>query len=458
MQMNVVDGIPSMTYPECIGLLTALGHELRGMKFDLDGIRATLNALGNPQRAYPTVIVAGTNGKGSTCAMLASILDSAGYRTGLYTSPHLVRVNERIRVSRQDISDEAFAAVFSRVWQTVEDQVRLGILRQRLSFFETLTATAFLYFAQLSVEIAVLEVGMGGRLDATNVTEPRVAIITNVDLDHEEFLGHTRALIAGEKCGVIRPGRPVISGCEYPEARDVIRERCQQAGAELFDLEDVAFAHNVRDREGQFVFDLTLRDEFFRDVAPALAGRFQLRNAIAAVAAAWRLRRQALRISDHAISAGLRNVRWPGRLQAVHSHPLVLLDGGHNPAGARALESFIREHFSARRLRLVYASMRDKSIEEISAVLFPLAAEVYLTQTSVVRSASPQEIAKRVSFDRGRMVIEPDPARALERAYEASNDEDVVLVAGSLYLVGAVQQAISEGTLSLQPSSVSRTF
>ena len=445
-----------MTYTECVALLTALGHELRGMKFDLDGVCSALDALGHPERAYPTVIVAGTNGKGSTCSMLASILDSAGYRTGLYTSPHLVRVNERISVSGHEISDEAFAAAFSEAWQSVEERIRQGALGRRLSFFEVLTAVAFLHFARMRVDVAVLEVGLGGRLDATNVTEPRVAIITNVDLDHQEFLGNTRALIAREKAGVIRHGRPAISGCEYPEARETVRQYCREVGAEFLDLQEFAHAANLRDFDGWFVFDLKLDGDTFKDLAPALAGKFQVWNAMAAVAGAWRLRREGFSVPNTAISAGLRNVRWPGRLQAIYARPLVLLDGAHNPAGARELAGFVREHFQGKPLRLVYASMRDKSIEEISAALFPLAAEVYLTRTDVMRSASPEEAAERAIFSAGRLIIEPDPVRALERACGASNDDDVVLVAGSLYLVGAVQQAIQEGKFSLEPSGASR--
>jgi dihydrofolate synthase/folylpolyglutamate synthase len=442
-----------MTYADCVHLLSALGHELRGMKFDLDGIRQALQALGNPERAYPTAIVAGTNGKGSTCAMLASILECAGYRTGLYTSPHLVRVNERIRVSDCDIPDEAFAAAFTEVWQVVEAQVRRGSLGRRLSFFELLTATAFLYFSRAGVDFVVLEVGMGGRLDATNVTEPRVAVITNVDLDHEEILGRTRGLIAREKAGVIRPGTPVISGCEDPDAREVIRERCRELGAELLDLRGFALTSRLGNQDGEFVFDLRLNGDAFRDLVSSLPGRFQVRNAAAAVAVAWALRRQGYTISDDAIYSGLRAVRWPGRLEAIHHQPLILLDGAHNPAAARELAGFVRECLRGKRVRLVYASMRDKSIEEISAALFPLAAEVYVTRTAVARSASPEEILDRASFRAGPMIIEPDPADAVRRACEASNDDDVVLVAGSLYLVGAVQQAHLEGKLTVCESS-----
>jgi dihydrofolate synthase / folylpolyglutamate synthase len=274
-----------MTYADCLALLAASGHELRGMKLGLDNFQLALNALGNPERSYPTAIIAGTNGKGSTCAMLASILNCAGQRTGLYTSPHLVQVNERICVSGHPISDEAFAAAFTDVWDTVERQLHCALLGRRLSYFELLTATAFLHFARSQVDFAVLEVGIGGRLDATNVTEPRVAIITNVDFDHEEILGGTLALIAREKAGVIRPGRPVISGCEHPEAREVTCERCRELGAELLDLDQYATTSRLRNRDGRFVFDLTIGGTTLSNLEPALAGRFQIRNAVAAVTA-----------------------------------------------------------------------------------------------------------------------------------------------------------------------------
>lgn len=439
----------SMTYAECIAALSASGSELRGMKFDLDGIRQTLKGLGNPERAYPAAIVAGTNGKGSTCAMLASIFECAGYRTGLYTSPHLVRVNERIKVSRRDVSDEEFATAFTQVWDAVEAQIRRGSLGRRLSFFELLTAAAFQHFAKARIDFAVLEVGMGGRLDATNVTEPRVAVVTNIELDHEEILGNTRALIAREKAGVIKPGTRVISGCEDTEAREVIRERCKERRAKLLELDEVPLAVRGPNPDGRFIFDLELEGDRFQNLAPALAGRFQVRNAAAAVAAAWTLRQQGFDLSNEAISAGLRAVEWPGRLDAVQHRPLILVDGAHNPAAARELAGFVREQLSGKQVRLVYASMRDKAIEEISAALFPLATELYLTATSVSRSASPQEILERSRFHPRIITVEQDPVKAVERACEASSDDDVVLVSGSLYLVGAVQQARFEGKLAV---------
>jgi dihydrofolate synthase / folylpolyglutamate synthase len=440
-----------MNYAECMNKLMEMGHELRSMKFDVAAIRRVLDALGRPERAYPSAIVAGTNGKGSTCAMLAAILDRAGYRTGLYTSPHLVRVNERICVAGHEISDSEFASVFTETWQAGQEVADRESPVRPLSFFELLTATAFLHFAREQVDFAVLEVGMGGRLDATNVTEPRVAVITNVDLDHEEFLGRTHAAIAREKAGIIKPGRPVISGCRHPAARQVIRDRANETGAELLELSDFAnITHLDRGADGCFTFDLALNGHSFPSLTSGLAGKFQVANAVAAAAAAWTLRQEGMVISDEAIRRGLGQVRWPGRLQVIHHEPLVLLDGAHNPAAAREVADFIREQFPKRKLRLVYGSMRDKSIEEIASLLFPLAEEVYLTKTSVARAASPEEIIERAGRQAFRAFTDPDPAAALERAVQASSESDVVLAAGSLYLVGAIEQARRDGRLALE--------
>ncbi|MGH9470095.1 MAG: bifunctional folylpolyglutamate synthase/dihydrofolate synthase [Terriglobia bacterium] len=438
-----------MTYAECIDFLQQLGHELRGVKFDLAVIQALLEALGNPHLRYPSIIVAGTNGKGSACAMIASILERAGYRTGLYTSPHLVRVNERIRLNGRDISDGDFAAALSEVRERAE--YLRSALPQRPSFFEYLTAAAFLSFARDDVQFAVLEVGMGGRLDATNVTEPRVAIITNVELDHQEFLGNTVAAIAREKAGVIKPNRPVISGAERPEAAEVIRGRCLELSAELLELPRDATACNVRNQGGWFSFDLTLKGRSITGLAPALAGRFQVQNAMAAVAAALELRERGFSIPLQAIRQGLRRARWPGRLDVIARRPMTVLDGAHNPAAALELAAFAREQFRGRRVRLVYASMRDKAIEEISAILFPIASEVYVTQVATARAATPEEILRRAGPQRGRIMIEPDAERALNAALEASSREDVVLAAGSLFLVGAALEARGAGRLGVKP-------
>jgi dihydrofolate synthase/folylpolyglutamate synthase len=442
-----------MNYHQCLSYLADLGHELRGQKFGLEAITAILESLGHPHLRYPTAIVAGTNGKGSTSTILASILTQAGYRTGLYTSPHLIRVNERIQVQGEEISDEDFARSFSEVCEAVDRLLEQQALGFRPSFFEFLTATAFLHFARAGAEFVVLEVGMGGRLDATNITEPRVAIITNIELDHEEFLGSTHAAIAAEKCGVIKPGRPVVSACAHPEAVEVIRRRCAERGAPLVETQGFSRLANLSHQGGRYAFDLSLNGDRFSNLASPLPGRFQVENAVAAVTAAWQLRQEGFQISHAAVVEGLRRASWPGRLEIIHNHPLVLLDGAHNPAGAREVAAYAREHLASRRLRLVYASMRDKAIGEISQILFPLAEEVYLTRPEQPRAASPEEILAAARYQPPRLLIEPDPARALERAWHASLPDDAVLAAGSLFLVGAIKKALWAGRLQLKDAA-----
>jgi len=438
-----------MDYSECLNYLAALGHELRGVRFGLEAITTILSSLGHPHRQYPTAIVAGTNGKGSTSAILASILEHAGYRAGLYTSPHLVRVNERIQINGREILDKDFAQSFSEIQQTVDRLLEQKALEFRPSFFEFLTATAFLHFARAPVDFAVLEVGMGGRLDATNITEPRVAVITNIDLDHQEFLGTTHAAIAWEKAGVIKPGRPVVSACAHPEAAEVIRRRCAELEAPLVETATLSRLANLRHREGRYEFDFALDGDYFSNLILPLLGRFQVENAVAAVTAAWQLRQEGMKITHAAILEGLRHASWPGRLELIHDRPLVLLDGAHNPAGAREIAAFVQEHLAGRRLRLVFASMRDKAIGEISEILFPLAEEVYLTRPEQPRAASPEEILAAARCWTPQIVLEAEPARAFARAYQASAPEDVVLAAGSLFLVGAITKALREGKLAM---------
>lgn len=435
----------AIPFEECLRILWDRGHELHGRKFDLDAICVILAALGYPERRYPTAIVAGTNGKGSTCAMLAAILESAGYRTGLYSSPHLIRVNERIRISGQEISDDDFAAAFTAVHYEVEKLMESAVFPHRPSFFEYLTAVAFQHFARAGVDFAVLEVGMGGRLDATNVTDASVAVITNVDLDHQEFLGNTLAFIAREKAGVIKPGRPVVSGCEHPEVREVIRQKCRDVGVELIETGGLGSAGNLFHLDGCYGFDLKMECLDLPGIFIQMPGMFQVKNAATAAAAAWQLARAGFGITPEAIRHGLRAAAWPGRLEVIRRRPLILLDGAHNPAAAHAIAEFVRRHLKGRTLRLVYASMRDKAIGEISSLLFPLAQAVYLTRPGLDRAAAPEAILETAAAVPPQTFIEHDPVRALEQAASRSLPEDVVLVAGSLFLVGAVKQAILEG-------------
>jgi dihydrofolate synthase/folylpolyglutamate synthase len=438
-----------MNYSECLTFLAQLGHELRGVTFDLEAITKILAGLGDPHRRYRTAIVAGTNGKGSTAAVLASILQRAGYRTGLYTSPHLIRVNERIAVNAAEVPDEDFARAFTLVAQTVDRLLEENRLEHRPSFFEYLTATAFQHFATAQVDFAVLEVGMGGRLDATNVTDPSVAVITNIDLDHQEFLGTTRAAIAGEKAAVIRPHRPVVSTNSPGEAAEVIRRRCAELGAPLIETASFTRLDKLRSVDGRYTFDLSVNGDFFHDLTSPLLGRFQVENVVAAVCAAQQLSQEGLKIPRPAFHVGVREAAWPGRLEVVARQPLVLLDGAHNPGGAREVAGFVKNHLQGRPLRLVYASMRDKAMGEISGILFPLAEEIYLTRPKQARAAAPEEILAAAGQRAERTVIEPDPARALELAVRASPPEGMVLACGSLFLVGAIKEAIATGRIEL---------
>jgi dihydrofolate synthase / folylpolyglutamate synthase len=449
---------PAIPFDECLRILWEQGHEVHGRKFDLDAIRAILAALGNPERRYATAIVAGTNGKGSTSAMLAAIMERAGYRTGLYTSPHLIRVHERIRINGRELRDDEFAAAFTAVHRAVEKLIEAQVLPHRPSFFEYLTAVAFQHFANAAVDFAVLEVGMGGRLDATNVTDASVAVITNVDLDHQEFLGNTRAAIAAEKAGVIKPGRIVVSGCEDPEVREVIQQKCREAGVELIETGGMAAARNLFYVDGRYGFDLQLDGASLAGITLQMAGSFQVKNAIMAATAAEQLRRAGFHISPDAIRKGLQAASWPGRLEIIRQRPLILLDGAHNPAAAHEVAEFIRGHFKSQKLRLVYASMRDKAIGEITSILFPLADAVYLTRPGLDRAASPEAILESAQAAPHETVIEPDPPRALERAVEASLPDDVILVAGSLFLVGAIKQAVADGRLVPENLAPPRVF
>ncbi len=436
-----------MNYNQSLNELLSLGHELRGVKFDLEAIGKIAQALGNPHLQYPSALIAGTNGKGSTASFLANILEQAGYHAGLYTSPHLVRPNERIRVSGRDMDDDDFAASYTAVRKSVDNLIARGELSHPPSFFETLTAMAFLYFSISKVDFAVLEVGMGGRLDATNVVEARVSIITNVSFDHMDYLGHTLAAIAGEKAGIIKAGVPVVSGVKEPEAAAVIRRRAAELHAPLVEILESARALEPVSHDGHYTFQILAGSEGLLTIDLPLAGKFQIPNASAAILAASELHRQGFAISGKNMFDGIRNTSWPGRLEPILQRPLVLLDGAHNPDAARFIAQFVREELRGRAVKLVYASMRDKAIGEIGALLFPLADEVWITQTNQARSASPEEILAVTGSGAGRFHAEPDPARAVNEAIEAATVDEVILVTGSLFLVGAVRAAWIQGMI-----------
>jgi dihydrofolate synthase / folylpolyglutamate synthase len=432
-----------MTYAESVRALMALGRELaspqqaRVQKFGLGNITALAEALGNPHRKIPCVHIAGTNGKGSTAAMLESVFRAARLCTGLFTSPHLERINERIRVYGDDISDGEFAAVWSRLRTSIESLLAAGKLAAHPTFFECITALAFLAFTENELDLAVYEVGLGGRLDATNIVVPEIAVITSIDFDHESFLGHSIAEIAREKAGIIKPGAWVVSSAERPEARAVITQRAREMNARLVEM-DAVWKVEETSATGGCYRAVATSEELKTQLAlePPLAGRFQIRNALTAATAALLLAEHGFPITTETIECGIRAVRWPGRLERLCERPAVYLDGTHNPGGARELLRFWQENFAGRRIFLVYGAMRDKAVDEIAGLLFPSADFVFLTEPQQPRAISAPLLAEMTAHLARDWVVVRDPTQALERAIAMASPEDAVFATGSLYLVG----------------------
>jgi dihydrofolate synthase/folylpolyglutamate synthase len=438
----------------------ALGHELAqtpSHKFDLAHMRVLLRALDHPERRFPSVLIAGTNGKGSTAATLASILRASGLKIGLYTSPHLVRINERMRVNGKEIGDDDFAALHANVDQVAERLVEQGELPWHPSFFEMMTAIAFEHFAREKVNLAVLEVGMGGRLDATNVVEPRVSVITDISLDHQMFLGNTVGEIAREKVGIIRPGGVVVTLPQQPEANDVIGNTILDLGARAVNA--VPYVPPVSPGSTQYLVPRTEESKpgfVYRYplqvleaqilVETPLVGRHQLRNVALAVATAVELHQQGFGgITAKSIEGGIRDTNWPGRFQVIAARPgwpEVVIDVAHNPAGAWALRSALSERYEDRPLIFVFGAMRDKAISEMAEILFPLAERVIATRPENPRAASPEEIQQAAARTGVEVEAVEDVDNAVERARALAKAGTVVVVTGSIYLVGEVMRSV----------------
>jgi len=441
----------------------ALGHELAqapSHKFDLEHMRVLLAALGHPEKRFPAVLIAGTNGKGSTAATLAAILEASGLKTGLYTSPHLVRINERIRLNGHAIGDDDFAMLHDVVDRTAERLVAEGDLPWHPSFFEMLTAMAFEYFANSRPDMVVLEVGMGGRLDATNVVEPRLSIITDVSLDHQKYLGETIAEIAREKAGIIRQGGVVVTLPQLAEANDVIGNAILDAGARAVNavpyvppispgsassLSATEKPTGIRNRYPLEVMGRRIM------VESPLVGRHQLRNLALAIAAAEELHKQGMaQITPETIAQGIRQTRWPGRFQVIPAeggNPEYVLDVAHNPAGAWALRSTLSAYDDSetgREITMIFGAMRDKAIREIGEILFPIASRVILTSANNPRAATAEEIreaAARVAAGTDLQEAE-DVAAALAKAKKLAGSNALVVITGSIYIVGEAMRIL----------------
>jgi dihydrofolate synthase/folylpolyglutamate synthase len=433
-----------MNYEAAVRYLLSLGRELAAptqaaaAKFDLENITVLAERLGHPERAYPSAHIAGTNGKGSTAAFLESILRYAGLRTGLNTSPHLEKINERIRINGEEIGDEAFAEILSRIHLLIEQLLAAGDLRAHPTYFECVTAMAFEYFARAHVDFGVFEVGLGGRLDATNILWPLVTIITRIDFDHENFLGHSLKEIAAEKAGILKPRVPVVLAEQRPEVREVILARANGLGCPVIESAQI-FRVDRESMQAGRVRAIEADSGKIFEIAPSLLGRFQLQNALNAVAAARLLQNRGLQIPDDAITQGIANTVWPGRLEKLQSHPDVYLDGAHNPSAARELAQFLEQNFSGRKVWLVYAALRDKAVDEVAGFLFPRAAEVIFTAPRTPRAVSAAQLAEIGGHHAQRFSVIPDAERAFEYALAEAAPEGAIFITGSLYLVGQLR-------------------
>ena len=448
-----------VTYESAVQDLLALGHELTSSrKFDLAHMRRLAEALGNPQRRLQSVLIAGTNGKGSTAATLASIVQAAGYRTGLYTSPHLLRVNERMQINQESISDAEFAVIYERVDAAARELVERGELPWHPSFFEMLTAMAFEYFASAGVELAVLEVGMGGRLDATNIADPCISVITDIDFDHQKFLGNTLPEIAREKAGILRPKGTVVLLPQHPLVNDTLGKEIMERDARAVSAvkhmpsmtpgaADDSLAFTTR--PGQNHFPLAVMGEEINVEFP-LPGRHQLRNLALAITTAEELSKCGFRISPLDVERGIRMTRWPARFQVIPAEdgfPEVVLDVAHNPAGAWALRSALSSFYEDRPLTFIFGSMRDKAIGEIADILFPLAERVIATRAENPRAASPEEIAELGAHSQTQILQEESVRAALARARTLAGSKGVIVITGSIYIVGEALGVLADSSV-----------
>ncbi len=409
--------------------------EMLGIKLGLERSRTLLTAMGDPQRRFPSVLVAGTNGKGSTSALLAAMARAAGYRTGLYTSPHLEDVEERLQIDGYQIESGRFAQLLADLVDLAERETG-----SPPTYFEAVTLAAFRWFAEEEVEIAVVEVGLGGRLDATNLADPILSVITPNGFDHQEYLGTTLASIAREKAGILRPGQPAVVWIEEPEAAESVRQAAAETGADLHAasqevrIEEIAFegwtGQRVRLSTPVHQYDLRL----------ALLGEHQAKNLGLAVRAAEMLASLGFdRIDEGAIADGAAACRWPGRLEAIELKDgrRVILDAAHNPSGAAVLAEFLDR--LGRPVDLLFGVLADKDYAEMLGLLAARARRIVLTTPASPRAKAPEELAVLLG-DRDGVLVEPDPVRALETALDLGGE--ILAVCGSIFLVGEIRKRL----------------
>lgn len=424
-----------------------LSLEKFGIKFGLTNIQTLAGALGNPHTRFKSILIAGTNGKGSVTAMTDRALRSAGLKVGRYTSPHLIRLEERFAIDGAPVETAVLTGAIEDVRQLIDELLAKGALDAPPTFFEVTTAIAFELFRRAHVDIAVLEVGLGGRLDATNVVQPIAAAITSIDFDHEQYLGNTLAAIAAEKAGVIRRGIPVVIGPVPSEARDVILSMCELSGADVIEA-DAGVRVETTSTDGRTSIRLATPLRDYGRVRLGLRGDHQVPNTLVAVRLLEQLEPE-LPVTGASIIAGIQDVRWPGRLQMLElpGGRRVLLDAAHNPAGAWALAGYLKREFPEP-LPIVFGAMRDKDVTLMLKTLLPVASELVMTEPATPRAHSATDlaaIAHKLSPS-ATITVEPDPRLALERAWTHC---PLVCAAGSIFLIGNLLDTIGPGARDL---------
>jgi dihydrofolate synthase / folylpolyglutamate synthase len=402
------------------------------MRFGLKSITGLLSRLGNPQKSYKTIIIAGTNGKGSTAAMTASILHSAGYKVGLYTSPHLVDVRERIVVNGRKISRRDFNQIIVYVKEKME---------QPVTYFEFLTAAAFVYFQNQKVDIAVLEVGLGGRLDATNVCRPLVSVITNIDFDHMAYLGDTLELIAREKAGIIKPKGICLTAAKQKNVLKVLEDTCLRRRANLY---CVGYDVKIKKQKNDF-FTYQGLNRNLKNLKVSLRGEYQKSNAALALAAIEICEKKGFHIDDAAIYAGLQNTRWEARLEVLQEKPLFILDGAHNPAGIDVLCRSLKKAFSYHRLILIFGALADKDYRRMLGKIVPIASKIILVQIKGKRAVPLSDLMTTVEKMGYPAIASENVQQAIIRARTLAGKRDLICATGSFYLAGEVKHAFQNG-------------
>ncbi len=421
-----------MEYREVLQYLLKL--ELFGMKLGLENISRLLSALGDPHRAIRTIHVAGTNGKGSTSAILESILSNSGYRVGLYTSPHLVDFRERIRINGRLIDQKYITDFFN------DNQARFEALNP--TFFEAVTALAFNYFRDEKVDLAIIETGLGGRLDATNVINPLVSVITNIELEHTKHLGDQISQIAFEKAGIIKSGVPVVTATKHHDARRVLRQVCQARKSKLVSIFDETQWVIKEITSTKTEVDVFTNSQKYYNLRLALPGRHQLENAVCGLIAAEFAEKDGIKLTQNGVSAGFRNVKWPGRLTQVNKEPIVILDVAHNPAAIRILWEYFNEFYKDRHIIAVFGILSDKDSTAMLRDLDRFADVIILTKPITDRAADPNALACEAARITTNFQVIPHVKDAYKAALEHADKDDVILVTGSHYTVGEVMTVL----------------